>query len=108
MTQISALIQKTKQLSNSVESRVHAVKLAQCFFYAVVCWSGGITERDKKRLDKMIKRASSICPLDSVEQVGEKRMWAKLSDILNNPSHPLYETVRALGSSFSQRLLHLW
>jgi len=81
--------------------------VASVIFYAVVCWSGGIMERDKKKL-KMIRRASSIvgCPLDSVEQVGERRMLAKLSNIWNNNSHPLYETVGTLGSSFSERLLH--
>ena len=73
--------------------------VASVIFYAVVCWSGGITERDKKRLEKMIRRASSIvdCPLDSVEPVGERRMLAKLSNIMNDPSHSLYETVGALS-----------
>ncbi|KAI3357206.1 hypothetical protein L3Q82_015663, partial [Scortum barcoo] len=35
----------------------------------VVCWGGGCSERDKKRLNRLIKRASSVCgcPLDSIE-----------------------------------------
>lgn len=37
------------------------------------------------------------CPLDSVEEVGERRMLAKLTFILNNSSHRLYETVGALN-----------
>ncbi|KAI3352562.1 hypothetical protein L3Q82_005205 [Scortum barcoo] len=45
-------------------------------------------------------------PLDSVEVVGNGRMMAKLSSLLNNTSHPLQDTLTALGSSFSERLLH--
>ncbi|KAI3373943.1 hypothetical protein L3Q82_022511 [Scortum barcoo] len=38
-------------------------------------------ERDKKRLNRLIKRASSVCgcPLDSIEVMGERRALAKLS-----------------------------
>ncbi|KAI3370544.1 hypothetical protein L3Q82_025303, partial [Scortum barcoo] len=58
--------------------------------------------------DRLVRRASSVlgCPLDSVEVVGNGRMMAKLSSLLNNTSHPLQDTLTALGSSFSERLLH--
>ncbi|KAI3362781.1 hypothetical protein L3Q82_001834 [Scortum barcoo] len=47
-------------------------------------WSageGGVLSRDKKRLNRLIKRASSVCgcPLDSIEVMGERRALAKLS-----------------------------
>ncbi|KAI3375677.1 hypothetical protein L3Q82_003980 [Scortum barcoo] len=76
--------------------------------YAVVCWGGGCSERDKKRLNRLIKRASSVCgcPLDSIEVMGERRALAKLSTIMDNTSHPLHQTVGALSSSFSNRLRH--
>ncbi|KAI3374149.1 hypothetical protein L3Q82_006005 [Scortum barcoo] len=59
-------------------------------------------------MDRLVRRASSVlgCPLDSVEVVGNGRMMAKLSSLLNNTSHPLQDTLTALGSSFSERLLH--
>ncbi|TWW62621.1 hypothetical protein D4764_04G0012680 [Takifugu flavidus] len=59
-------------------------------------------------MDRLVRRASSVlgCPLDSVEVVGNGRMMAKLSSMLNNMSHPLQDTLAALGSSFSERLLH--
>ncbi|KAI3370375.1 hypothetical protein L3Q82_024464, partial [Scortum barcoo] len=42
--------------------------VASVVSYAVVCWGGGCSERDKKRLNRLIKRASSVCgcPLDSI------------------------------------------
>ncbi|KAI3367570.1 hypothetical protein L3Q82_026417 [Scortum barcoo] len=74
----------------------------------LVCWGGGCSERDKKRLNRLIKRASSVCgcPLDSIEVMGERRALAKLSTIMDNTSHPLHQTVGALSSSFSNRLRH--
>ena len=82
--------------------------VASAIFYAVVCWGCGSTERDRKRLNKLVRRASSVldCPLDSIEEVGERRMLAKLTSIMDNTSHPLHATISALSSSFSSRLLH--
>lgn len=56
-----------------------------------VRWGGG-----RKRLNKFIWRASSVvdCQLDSIEEeVGERKMLAKLTSIMDNPSHPLHHTV---------------
>ncbi|TWW77710.1 hypothetical protein D4764_12G0011000 [Takifugu flavidus] len=82
--------------------------VASVIFYAVVCWSCGSSERDRKRLNKLVRQAGSVldCSLDSIEEVGERRMLAKLTSIMDTPSHPLHETVGALSSSFSSRLLH--
>uniref|UniRef100_A0A8C7Z516 Reverse transcriptase domain-containing protein n=1 Tax=Oryzias sinensis TaxID=183150 RepID=A0A8C7Z516_9TELE len=82
--------------------------VASVIQYAVACWGAGSTDRDRKRLNKLVRRASSVlgCPLDFVEEVGERRMLAKLTSIMDNTSHPLHQTVEALSSSFSGRLLH--
>ncbi|KAI3354985.1 hypothetical protein L3Q82_004788 [Scortum barcoo] len=83
--------------------------VASVVSYAVVCWGGGCSERDKKRLNRLIKRASSVCgcPLDSIEVMGERRALAKLSTIMATTTlHPLHQTVGALSSSFSNRLRH--
>ncbi|TWW71601.1 RNA-directed DNA polymerase from mobile element jockey [Takifugu flavidus] len=82
--------------------------VGSAIFYGIVCWSSSITDRDRKRMDRLVRRASYVlgCPLDSVEVVGNGRMMAKLSSMLNNTSHPLQDTLTALGSSFSERLLH--
>ena len=82
--------------------------VASAILYAVVCWGAGSTDRDRKRLNKLVRKASSVlgCPLESVEGVGERRMLAKLTSIRDNTSHPLHQTVEALSSSFSGRLRH--
>ncbi|CAI5670812.1 unnamed protein product [Oreochromis niloticus] len=82
--------------------------VASAIFYGVVCWGGSISAGDRKRLNRLIQRASSVlgCPLDPVEVVSDRRMAAKLSSLLDNISHPMHETVTALSSSFSGRLRH--
>ncbi|KAI3359206.1 hypothetical protein L3Q82_002733 [Scortum barcoo] len=75
--------------------------VASAIFYGIVCWASSITDRDRRRMDRLVRRASSVlgCLLDSVEVVRNGRMMAKPSSMLNNTSHPLQDT---LGSSFRQ------
>ncbi|TWW59306.1 hypothetical protein D4764_06G0008360 [Takifugu flavidus] len=82
--------------------------VGSAIFYGIVCLSSSITDRDRKRMDRLVRRACSVLgyPLDSVEVVGNRRMMATLSSMLNNTSHPLQDTLAALGSSFSERMLH--
>jgi len=72
-----------------------------------VCWSIGMAERDRRKFNEPIKRASSVldCPLDPIEQVGEERMLSKLTSIRNNNSQPLHVMVRAHEQLVQQRLL---
>lgn len=72
-------------------------------FYVAVCWGSSILIADRKRLDKLIEKATSIlgCHLDLVEVVGGRRMMAKLSSLINNDSHPMWDTLRAPSTSDS-------
>ncbi len=83
--------------------------VASAIFYGVVCWGSSVSSADRKRLNRLVKKATSVlgCPHYSVEVVGERRMMAKLSSLMENMSHPMQDTLTTLGSSFSNRLLHL-
>ncbi len=63
--------------------------MATAIFYGVVCWGSSITTADRRRVDKLIRKASSVlgCPLDPEQVVGERRMIAQLSCLLENDSH---------------------
>ena len=78
--------------------------VASAILYGVVCWISSITERERKKLDKVIKMSSSVlgCPLE----VGDRRVLAKLTSMLDHESHPLQDSLSALQSSFSDRLIH--
>lgn len=62
----------------------------------------GCSEWDKKALNRL-KRASSVWI--PIEVIGERWSLVKLSRKLDT-SHPLYQTVGALSSSFRKRLRH--
>lgn len=70
--------------------------------YAIVCWKSGVTDRDRRKLDKLVKRTNSIlsCSLNSIQEVADKRMVAKLTAIMDNTFYPLHYTVESLSSSF--------
>lgn len=82
--------------------------VASAILNAVVCWGYESMERDRKRLTKLVRRASSVldCPLKTIEEVGERRMLTKLTSIMENTSHPLHQTAGALCNTFNSRLLH--
>ncbi len=63
--------------------------VASSLFFAVVCWGGGIRAAEAGRLNK----ASSVVglELDSLESVRKRRMKNKITVILDNPAHPLYD-----------------
>lgn len=65
-------------------------------FYIVVWCTDGITDRDRKKLGKLIKASRCIlgCPLDPVNFVEEKRMLAKLLRIQSNLSNPFVRDSR--------------
>ncbi|KAJ0022335.1 hypothetical protein NQD34_009825 [Periophthalmus magnuspinnatus] len=82
--------------------------VASAILYGVVCWNSSITERERKKLDKVIKKSSSVlgCPLDSVQEVGDRRVLANVISMLGHESHPLQDALSVLESSFSDRLIH--
>lgn len=82
--------------------------IATALSYAVVCWGGGsVSNRDSSRLDKQIRRASSVVgmQLDSLVTVVEKMTLKKLLDIVDNTSHPLHTVISNQRSLFSDTLL---
>ena len=53
----------------------------QCFM--PLCVGGSSTDRDKIKLNKLVKRAGSVlgCRVDSIEEVADRRMLARLTSI---------------------------
>ncbi len=81
--------------------------VASALFFAVVCWGGGIRAGEASRLNKLVRKASSVVglDLDSLESVAERRIKYKIKNILNNPSHPLYDDLWQMGRSFSHWII---
>ena len=83
--------------------------VASALLYAVVCWGGSLKKRDAARLDKLVRKAGSVVgsELDSLTSVAERRTLNRLLSIIDNPQHPLHNTISRQRSSFSDRLLSL-
>ena len=59
--------------------------------FGLVCWGGNLVKDDVNKMDKLIKRASSIVgrKQDDFMRLYDRRVVVKLSDILSDDTHPL-------------------
>ena len=81
--------------------------VASAIFFAVTCWGSGMKVADTNRLNKLIRRAGDVVgeELDTLTIGSARRMLSRLQSILDNVSHPLYDTLAQQRSTFSRRLL---
>ncbi|WP_419619893.1 alkylated DNA repair protein domain-containing protein, partial [Thiolapillus sp.] len=75
--------------------------------YGSVCWGGNISKFDRGRLEKIVKKAGHVVgmPLDSFKTLYEKRLFKKLMQILNDPTHPMRHYFDSRRSNRSGRFL---
>ncbi|KAL7827773.1 hypothetical protein AOLI_G00309250 [Acnodon oligacanthus] len=81
--------------------------VASAILYAVACWGSRLRVADANRLNKLILKAGDVVgvELDSLMAVLERKTLSKLQTIMENGSHPLYDTVMRHRSTFSARLI---
>ncbi|KAL6471887.1 hypothetical protein MHYP_G00205370 [Metynnis hypsauchen] len=81
--------------------------VVSAILYAVACWGSRLRVADANRLNKLIRKAGDVVgvELDSLTAVSERRTLSKLQAIMDNGSHPLYDTVMRQRTSFSARLI---
>jgi len=79
---------------------------AVCF--AAIFWGSTIRTNDLKKLNKLIKRTSSIpgTALDPLDLIAKRRMLRKFLNINNNTAHTLHNVLKQ-WSVISVRLLQL-
>uniref|UniRef100_A0A8C4X371 B30.2/SPRY domain-containing protein n=1 Tax=Erpetoichthys calabaricus TaxID=27687 RepID=A0A8C4X371_ERPCA len=96
-------------ICNKMLQMFYQTVVASALFYAVVFWGGSIKRKDASRLDKLVRKASSMVgmELDSLTSVAERRALSRLLSIMENPLHPLNSIISRQRSSFSDRLLSL-
>ena len=63
--------------------------ICSIIMFGSVCWGGNISKLDRGRLEKIVKKAGHVVgkPLDSFKTLHEKRLYRKLMQILNDPTH---------------------
>lgn len=116
----------TTQIYKKGQSRIHLLRRLRSFgvcqallktfyasvvssviLYGITCWGGGLVEREKNKLNKLIKKAGSVvgCVFPTIDDIAQVRMTDKLINMMNHECHPLYDLVHACESSFSSRLI---
>lgn len=83
--------------------------VASATFQQGFCWGGSISAAERKRLEKLIRKASYVLghPLDSLEVLGERRIIVKQLSITDTDTeYPMQDTLTPLQSSLSARLLY--
>ncbi|TWW80581.1 Rab-like protein 3 [Takifugu flavidus] len=80
--------------------------VASVLSYAVVWGGGSVTKANLSRLEKLIRRASSVVgmKLEPLATVAERRTIDKLRSIMDNDRHPLHTVLHSQRSLISQRL----
>ena len=65
--------------------------ICSIIMFGSVCWGGDISKFDRGRLEKLVKKAGQVVgkPLDSFKTLHKKRLYRKLMQILNDPTHPM-------------------
>lgn len=106
---IPIALYRSSGVSRTLLRLFHNSVVASAIPCSVVCWRNGITVTHRTKLKKLIRKANSVlrCSLDSMEEVGKRRIMAKLLAISDNIWHPLQVTPRALSGTFSDWLLHV-
>ena len=72
-----------------------------------VSWGENISKLDTGRLEQIVKKADNVVgkPLDSFKTLQEKRLYRKLMQILNDPTHPMRHYFDSRRSNRSGRFL---
>ena len=81
--------------------------ICSSIMFGSVCCGGNISNLDRGRLEKIVKKAGHVVgkPLDSFKTLHEKRLYRKLMQILNDPTHPMRHYFDSRRSNRSGRFL---
>ena len=82
--------------------------ICSSIMFGSVCWGGNMSKLDRGRLETIVlKKAGHVVgkPLDSFKTLLEKRLYRKLMQILNDPTHPMRHYFDSRRSNRSGRFL---
>lgn len=67
---------------------IYDIVVAYAVCYAAMCHGSEVRDRGRRKLDKLVRTASSVldCQLDSIQEVANRRMLAKLTFIMGKTS----------------------
>ena len=117
--------QNTSQILSKANTRVYCLRklhtfhvntdMLQLFFSSVVCtvltfgvtcWGGNITQGDKDRVDRLIRKAGRVIGRnqDTLTDAYNDRLYKKVTNIFDDDTHPLRQEFDRLLIERSGRL----
>ena len=106
---ISTLCWKTNKLENVLHEKAEIIwskfrymlvtfyntVICSIIMFDSICWGRNISKLDRRRLDRIVKKKKKKAghvvgkALDSFKTLQKKRLYRKLMQILNDPTHPM-------------------
>ena len=84
----------------------HNAVICSIIMFGSVYWGGNISKLDRGRLEKIVKKQVMLWEsLDSFKTLHEKRLYRKLMQILNDPTHPMRHYFDSRRSNRSGKIL---
>ena len=73
----------------------YTATIRSVFSYGAICWGGNLPEREKNKIEKIIKRAGSAIgkKQPSFEIIYSETLWKRTFKIINDDSHPLHDEI---------------
>ena len=92
---------KSFRINSNILTLFYQAVIQSVITFGISCWGGSITEWDKHRINRAIKKAEKIvgCELTSFNDLYRKNSLYKAMHIANDPSHPLYNDYLISGRS---------
>ena len=84
----------------------HNAVICSLIMFGSVCWGGNISKFGRGTLEKIVKKQVMLWEsLDSFKTLHEKRLYRKLMQILNDPTHPMRHYFDSRRSNRSGKIL---
>ena len=96
---------KSFHVCNRMMKMFYDTVICSLLSFALVCWGVNATERDKNRINKLIRKAGSIVgeKLNDLNTILDRRLVVKGGKIEKEELHPLHNTLIKLKSSSRTR-----
>ena len=95
---------KSFHVNKSILKMFYQAFIRSVITFGISCWGGNITEGDKQKINRSIKKAGKIVGeelplLNDLYKKKKKHSTTKALNIVNDPCHPLWNAYQISGRS---------
>ena len=84
-------------VKNEILQAFYTTTIRSVFSYGLVCWGGNLSRREKKMIDKIVKKAESTIGKKQFkfDSIYEEIVLKRTNKILNDNTHPLNQELES-------------